>query len=93
MSRLDSTSRHLIIGAVAALAVGIAAVLLLTRTPDASPELDRLFERMDVNRNGFIDRQEAWADPKVEDRFGLADRNHDGWLDREEFYRLLRPKD
>lgn len=93
MPRPDSIKRPLVVGGALAAVAGIALVLAFTRTPDASPELDRLFDRMDVNRNGFIDRQEAWADPRVEDRFGLADRNHDGWLDREEFYRLLRPKD
>jgi hypothetical protein len=85
--------RPILVGAIAAALLGIGLTVVLRKTPDASPGLDGLFERLDVNRNGFIDRHEAWADPQVEDRFGLADRNHDGRLDREEFHQLGRPKD
>jgi len=92
VARIDFKDPRLLTGGVIAGGlIGIAVTF--TGALDSSPELDRLFAGMDTNRDGFISRQEAWADTRVEQRFSLGDRNQDGKLDRVEFNELLKPRD
>lgn len=49
-------------------------------------KVERLFERMDQNDNGFVERGEFRGEAK---RFERTDRNHDGKIDHEEFVTAL----
>jgi hypothetical protein len=47
------------------------------------------FERLDRNRDGYVDRAEALALPELDRVFNEADRRSDGRLDKVEFARAL----
>ena len=47
------------------------------------------FERLDRNRDGYVDRGEALALPAIDAVFNDADRRPDGRLDKVEFARAL----
>jgi hypothetical protein len=47
------------------------------------------FERLDRNKDGFIEISESAALPGLAATFGRADRNGDGRLDKVEFARAL----
>lgn len=47
------------------------------------------FERLDRNRDGYVDRAEALALPELDAVFNEADRRSDGRLDKVEFARAL----
>jgi Ca2+-binding EF-hand superfamily protein len=87
MAGLNLRDRRVIAGIVAAGAIGLAVTF--TGAPSLSPEREQLFKDMDANGDGFITRNEAWADRSIERRFALADRNQDGKLDRAEFQELF----
>jgi hypothetical protein len=66
------------------------AVLLLPLpyiTVTASPKATPVFELVDRNRDGYIDRREADVVPGLAADFDKMDRNADGRLDRVEFAR------
>jgi EF hand domain-containing protein len=73
----------------ALLGFALAAMLLplpyvaVTASPGATP----VFELVDRNRDGYIDRKEAEAAPGLLANFDKMDRNGDGRLDRVEFAR------
>jgi len=46
-----------------------------------------VFELVDRNRDGYVDRKEARAVPGLAESFDSVDSNHDGRLDRVEFAR------
>jgi Ca2+-binding EF-hand superfamily protein len=46
-----------------------------------------VFELVDRNRDGYVDRKEALAVPGLTESFDSVDSNHDGRLDRVEFAR------
>ncbi len=46
-----------------------------------------VFDLVDRNRDGSVDRREARAVPGLAERFGEMDANRDGRLDRVEFAR------
>jgi hypothetical protein len=47
------------------------------------------FERLDRDRDGYVDRAEAAALPELDNVFNEADRRSDGRLDKVEFARAL----
>jgi EF hand len=77
------------------LGFSLAALLLplpymkVTASPAASAGSSAVpvFDLVDRNRDGYIDRKEAQAVPGLSERFDNMDRNHDGRLDRLEFAR------
>lgn len=73
----------------ALLGVAIAALVLplpymsVTASPNAMP----VFDRVDRNRDGSVDRREARQVSGLPAQFEKMDRNRDGRLDRVEFAR------
>ncbi len=69
----------------------IAAVSLAAAAPAGAaeplPPQDRpeAFRRLDIDKDGFISRQEAAAQPEVAANFDKADSDRDGRLSFEEF--------
>jgi len=67
----------------------IALVLLAggTHAAEPLPPQDRpeAFQRLDTDKDGFLSRKEAAAQPEVAANFDKADRNGDGRLSLEEF--------
>ena len=55
--------------------------------PDAPREFT--FEELDRNRDGYVDRAEAGAQPGLNAVFDRADRHPDGRLDKVEFAKAL----
>lgn len=51
----------------------------------AAPPNSRLFERLDVDHDGYVSRIEAAKDKDFAKGFDEADENHDGRLSPEEF--------
>ena len=68
---------------VALLAAMPLATLSAARQSAATP----VFDLVDRNRDGFVDRREAAAVPGLAERFERMDANRDGKLDRVEFAR------
>jgi hypothetical protein len=58
----------------------------MTPAPLAQP---MTFERLDRNRDGYVDRGEALLLPELDAVFNEADRRSDGRLDKVEFARAL----
>ena len=54
-------------------------------TPQAPQQLT--FEQLDRNRDGYVDRKEAEAQPGLNAAFDTADRHADGRLDKVEYAR------
>jgi len=54
-------------------------------TPQAPQQLT--FEQLDRNRDGYVDRREAEAQPGLNAAFDNADRHADGRLDKVEYAR------
>jgi hypothetical protein len=73
----------------ALLGFSIAALVmpLPYMTVTASPKATPVFELVDRNRDGYIDRREADVVPGLVASFDKMDRNADGRLDRVEFAR------
>jgi hypothetical protein len=73
----------------ALLGFSIAALVmpLPYMTVTASPKATPVFELVDRNRDGYIDRKEADVVPGLVASFDKMDRNADGRLDRVEFAR------
>jgi hypothetical protein len=59
------------------------------RMPQQAVVLPMNFERLDANRDGYVDRGEALALPELDTVFNEADRRPDGRLDKAEFARAL----
>jgi hypothetical protein len=73
----------------AVLGFSLAALLLPLpyMTVTASTEATPVFELVDRNRDGYVDRKEAAAVPGLAASFESMDRNGDGRLDRVEYAR------
>jgi hypothetical protein len=79
----------------ALLGFSLAALLLplpymkVTASPGASAgsSVVPVFDLVDRNRDGYIDRKEARAVPGLAESFDSMDSNRDGRLDRVEFAR------
>lgn len=65
----------------------LAAMPLATRSASARLLETPVFERVDRNKDGFIDHAEAQAVPGLAEKVGSLDANRDGKLDRVEFAR------
>lgn len=82
--------------ALAALLVGLAAAplaLAQQQVDPAPPEQQRMdpidetttFDSLDVDRDGYLSREEIPAEHPLAKNFALADADGDGKLSREEF--------
>lgn len=93
--RQERTNFLLLIGAtymalMCALPVVTAALSMQrARMAQAPLALPPTFERLDRNRDGYVDRAEALALPELDRVFNEADRRSDGRLDKVEFARAL----
>ena len=56
-----------------------------TDVSNASRSDDSIFAKLDKNKNGYISRTEAAADPALAKDFDKFDLNHDGRLNRAEY--------
>jgi hypothetical protein len=65
----------------------LAAMPLATLSAGAQTAATPVFELVDGNKDGFVDRREAAAVPGLAERFEEMDANRDGKLDRVEFAR------
>jgi hypothetical protein len=87
-------ARYLFSIAAAAL-VWFAAAPLHAIKPDPTQgldtQVDEIFEKLDTNRDGFIDRQEFGE--KHAERFDKIDANGDGKIDRAEMKSWLQKKE
>ena len=54
--------------------------------------LDRYFQALDLNGDGYVSLAEAAGDPVVVSRFDKGDRNRDGKLSEKEFAGLSKVK-
>ncbi len=70
------------------LLLGLAGV---ARADDGG-SIDRYFDTLDLNGDGFVSLSEAAGDEVVVTRFDRADRNKDGKLSRKEFANLGKVK-
>jgi hypothetical protein len=72
----------------------VAALLLsfagLVHADDGA--MNRYFDALDVNGDGYVSLSEAAGDEVVVTRFDRADRNRDGKLSRKEFANLSKVK-
>ncbi len=68
------------------LATGALALLASSASAQDFTRLDQAFDRLDVNHDGVVTRQEFLASRQA--RFGALDRNRDGVLDQGDFPRL-----
>lgn len=62
----------------------------LARADKAS--LERYFEALDLNGDGYVSLAEAAGDPVIVQRFDKGDRNRDGKLSEKEFANLRKVK-
>src|SRR5205085_9990409 len=69
----------------------VTASLSTQRYTVAQPTAPRelTFEELDRNRDGYVDRSEAAAQPGLEGVFDRADRHPDGRLDKVEYGKAL----
>lgn len=69
----------------------VTASLSAQRYVVAEPQAPRelTFEQLDRNRDGYVDRTEAEAQPGLSAVFDRADRHPDGRLDKVEFGKAL----
>jgi hypothetical protein len=58
------------------------------RAPQQAPS-QLTFEQLDRNRDGYVDRNEAVAQPGLDAVFDRADRHPDGRLDKVEYAKAL----
>jgi hypothetical protein len=73
----------------------LALSLLLVCAPAAYADkasIERYFQALDLNGDGFVSLAEATGDPVVVARFDKGDRNRDGKLSGREFANLRKVK-
>jgi hyperosmotically inducible protein len=70
---------------VCALAIAATSLPAAAAKDDTNQLKDPLFQRLDVNHDGYVSRSEAAAQRDFGQAFTEADDNHDGRLDRDEF--------
>lgn len=59
--------------------------------PDPDTMVERIFERLDQNKDDFIDRDEAKGS-MIERRFDKIDRDEDGLIARDELLQTLKER-
>lgn len=72
-----------------------AAVFLLLCASAAHADrasVERYFQALDLNGDGYVSLAEAAGDPVIVQRFDRADRNRDGKLSEKEFANLHKVK-
>jgi len=72
-----------------------AAVFLLLCATAAHADkesIERYFQALDLNGDGYVSLAEAAGDPVIVHRFDKGDRNRDGKLSEKEFARLNKVK-
>ena len=62
------------------------------KTAEAQEAIDRLFNSLDLDGDGYVSIAEAAGTPAVVERFDRGDRNRDGKLSRKEFHNLKKIK-
>jgi len=58
----------------------------------SNASVDRYFQALDLNGDGFVSLAEAAGDPVIVQRFDKGDRNRDGKLSEKEFASLSKVK-
>jgi len=82
--------------AITLIAAAIGAAFALPFTASAAgdntvkpePAGDSLFKRLDVNKDGYVTRDEARDAPELQGRFAELDVNNDGKISRQEMQAL-----
>ena len=80
--------RNVLAGALLAFALPAGPIEPVPAVQNESPkpqERSDAFRKLDADKDGFLSRREAAAQPEVAANFDEADRNHDGKLGPEEF--------
>ena len=74
--------------------VAAALFLLLCATAARADKasIERYFQALDLNGDGYVSLAEAAGDPVVVQRFDKGDRNRDGKLSEKEFAHLSKVK-
>jgi len=72
--------------------VAIALAVFATASWADKASIDRYFQALDLNGDGYVSLAEAAGDPVVVSRFDRADRNRDGKLSDKEFANLRKVK-
>jgi len=63
-----------------------------TEKTASNASVDRYFQALDLNGDGFVSLAEAAGDPVIVQRFDKGDRNRDGKLSEKEFANLGKVK-
>jgi hypothetical protein len=63
-------------------------------TPPAGPAVDvgAIFDKLDMNHDGRLSKDEAQAHPTVTANFASADTNGDGVISKDEFLAAFKPQ-
>lgn len=71
-------------------AATLGAALLQARAQTSAPSPARMevFSALDVNQDGFVDKQEAAASAAISKAFEAADTNKDGRLSPQEYAKI-----
>ena len=70
----------------------LCAALLAGAAHADNAALDRYFDQLDVNGDGYVSLSEAAGHELIVTRFDRADKNRDGKLSRKEFANLSKVK-
>ena len=84
-----SQTLFFIVGAGLALAVGAA----YAEDKVGKDKNDPGFIALDKNKDGYLSRSEAAANPELHKKFDAADKNHDGKLSRAEYLEAMTKQD
>ena len=84
-----SQTLFFIVGAGLALAVGAA----YAEDKVGKDKNDPGFIALDKNKDGYLSRSEAAANPELAKKFSEADKNHDGKLSRAEYLEAMTKQD
>lgn len=74
-----------VVAVTGALALAAMSLPATAAKDDANQPRDAQFQRLDVNHDGYVSRDEAAKERGIAQAFNDADDNHDGRLDRDEF--------